>query len=364
MQLKQLSRVLQSVYYNLQNPVSFSGVNTFSNHVVNKTQPRFKVKQWLLEQDAHTLHAPVRQQYPTNHYLIFGANELYEIDLIHLLNISQFNYGYKYILVVIDCFTKYVWAAPLQNKRSQTTTTAFRKILEQSGQIPKIVNCDRGGEFNSAVFNAYLKTKGIQLNFPYIQSKQKASFVERVIRTIKTKIYKYFTSKGPKFRKYIDVLPAIIKSYNESVHSTTKMAPANFQVRDTVQVYRNIRAKTRRNDIPQNAKFRIGDFVRIVRKKSQLEHGYTETYTREVFRINKVIFKQPIPLYELSDLKNTAISGKFYGVQLSKVNFAADTPVRIINTRKTRSNIQYNIETGDGSKVWMNKSEYDTLPKK
>lgn len=352
-QLQSLSNKLKSVYYDIEHPASFGSVKNLNESTGDQ------VRDWLLEQDAYTLHVPTRRKYKTNHYLVFGPNELYELDLIDLKNIARFNYGYKYILCVIDCFTKFLWATPLTDKTAGKTTEAFKKIIESSNQIPKTINMDRGSEFNNKIFKAYVNKIGIQLNFPYIQSYQKAAMVERVIRSIKEKMFKYFTSRGPTYRKYIDVLPKIIKSYNAKVHSTTKLAPVNFKLSDTVNVYNNIRNKTTSHDTTEPAKFMKGDFVRIVRKKSILEHGFTQRWTPEIFRIHNIIWKDPIPLYNLVDMENVPVNGKFYGSQLLKIKVSADTPIRILNERQTRTNKQLEVEMGDGTRMWLTEKEYN-----
>lgn len=362
--LENLNSQLSNVYYDLENPSSFGSLkglqSTFKN-VINKPD----VKDWLLEQDSYNLHVANRRNYKTNHYLVFGPNELFELDLVDLKSISRFNYGYKYILCVIDCFTKFLWAVPLTSKSAMKTTDAFKSIVEADllRNKPVAVNMDKGSEFNNAIFKGYAKKMGIQVNFPYIQSYQKASIVERVIRSLKERIFKYFTYRGPTYRKYIDVLPAFVKAYNNKVHSTTKIAPSEFKISDTTKVYNNIRRKVTCNDRYVQAKLKINDMVRIVRKKSILEHGYTQRWSKEIFRIHKVIYKKPIPLYTLTDLNNTPISGKFYETQLLRVRIPADSIIRIINSRQTRSRVQYEVETGDGSRMWISKEDYEKAKK-
>lgn len=360
-ELKLVDEQLKNIFYDIEHPASFGSVSNLSKSV--KKVEKQKVDDWLREQDTYTLHVANRRKYKTNHYLLFGANELFELDLIDLKNIGNYNFGYKYILCVIDCFTKYLWAVPLTNKSAQKTTDAFKSIIESSGVKPQAINVDRGSEFNNHIFKAYLSKVGIQLNFPYIQSYQKAAIIERTIKFVKEKIFKYFSSRGPNYRKYIDILPSVIKSYNNKIHSTTKVAPANFQVKDTVAVYRNIKKRVTRYDKQALPKLKKLDFVRIIRKKSVLEHGFTQRWTREIFRVHQVIYKNPIPLYKLTDLEGTPITGKFYEKQLLKIIMPADVPFNIINTRKTRRNVQYEVETGDGSRIWMSKDEYDKTKK-
>lgn len=349
---------LRNIYYNVKNPSAFGSIRKVAKEGKKVGVRQNDTRKWLLEQATYTLHRPNRRKFKTNHYLLFGRNELFEADLIDLQGIARYNYGYKYVLCVIDCFTKFVWARALTNKSAPNVTKAFKSIVEESGQIPLAMNMDRGGEFNAKVFQEYLKKMGIKQNFPYTQMPSKASIIERSLKTIKQRIFKYLTSRGPTFRKYVDVLQDLIAAYNNTVHSTTKMAPAKFQPKDTVSVYKNIRKSVRRYDTDEVPHLQTGDFVRIIRKKSILEHGYTELYTREIFRVSAVIRKKPVPLYKVTDLDNVPINGKFYEQQLMKVKIPAKSVVRVINTRETKRNRHYEVETGDGHRVWMNEAEY------
>lgn len=358
---KELNDKLRSVYYNKFNSAFVSSPKNVTRNVQNVSNS--DVKKWLLTQDAHTLHRAQSQTYRTNHYLVFRPYELFELDLIDLQGIARFNYGYKYILCVVDCFSKFLWAVPLTNKTTAKTTAAFKSILESNNNItPVAVNFDRGGEFNSNEFKAFCKKMGIQVNFPYIQSYNKAAIIERTIRTLKERIFKYFTAQGPNYHKYIDVLPNLVEAYNNTVHSTTKMAPAAVQPQHTVQVYKNIRqaAAKRDADTRPTVKFKIGDYVRLIRKKkSALEHGYLQRWSKEIYRIHRIIYKIPIPLYEIIDLKDKIISGKFYQAQLLKVIIPSHLAVKIINTRATRRNTIHEVLTGDGSVVYMTQDQYD-----
>lgn len=355
---KILDNKLRNIYYNVKNPAAFGSIRKVAKEARKIGVKQRDTRNWLLEQATYTLHRPNRRNFKTNHYLVFGKNELFEADLIDLQGIARYNYSYKYILCVIDCFTKYVWARALTNKSAPNVTRAFQSILEESGQIPLAMNMDRGREFDAKVFQNYLKKMNIKQYFPYTQMPSKASIIERSLKTIKQRIFKYLTSRGPTYRKYVDVLQDIVRAYNNTVHSTTKMAPAKFQPKDTVRVYENIRKSVRRYDVNEVPHLHTGDFVRIIRKKSVLEHGYTELYTREIFRVSTVIRKRPIPFYKLMDLNNVPINGKFYEKQLMKVNIPADSIVRVINTRETKRNRHYEVETGDGQRVWMNETEY------
>lgn len=105
-------------------------------------------------------------------------------------------------------------------------------------------------------------------------------------------------------------------------------------------------------------KFMERDYVRMVRRKSQFEHGYTEKWTREIFQIKKVIVKKPHPLYTLVDLDGKQIHGKFYAEELQKVRLSDNYPIKVIKTRGLGKNTQYLIELPNKKKSWITKEEY------
>ena len=108
---------------------------------------------------------------------------------------SRQNNGYRFILTVIDCFSKYAFALPLKNKSGSEVKSALQRIIEE--RKPEKLQTDRGKEFiNSSVQN-YLKENDIQF-FTTFNTLFKCAIVERFNRTLKAKMFKYFTFTGKK----------------------------------------------------------------------------------------------------------------------------------------------------------------------
>src|SRR5205085_7274381 len=139
------------------------------------------------------------------------------------------------------------------------TAAAFIEIVEESGRKPMKLNTDKGKEFLNATFQRWLSDKGITFftaNNPDI----KASIVERFNRTLKTRLWKYFTWKETS--TYIDVLPQFLESYNNRVHSSTGIAPNNVNISNSFAVYSKMFGKQKPKKKVE-FKFEIGDRVRI-----------------------------------------------------------------------------------------------------
>ena len=105
--------------------------------------------------------------------------------------ISTFDKGFRFLLCVIDIFSKYAWVVPLKDKKGVSIVDAFQKILDDSNRKPNKIWVDKGSEFYNSFVKKWLKDNDIEMYFTYNEGKSVAA--ERFIRTLKTKIYKYMT---------------------------------------------------------------------------------------------------------------------------------------------------------------------------
>jgi len=150
--------------------------------------------------------------------------------------------------------------------------------------------------------------------------------VERAHRTIRDKLYKYFTYKNT-FR-FIDVLPAFVRGYNATVHSTTGMLPARVTDSDILTIWKRMNKK-RANISTEKPRFRVGQHVRISKEKMKFAKGGEQNYSTEVFRVIKVIRRTPRPVYELEDLNHKVIDGQFFNEELTPVRITKRTTFKI-----------------------------------
>ena len=149
-------------------------------------------------------------------------------------DVGKENDGVNYLLVVIDVFSKYVWVRPMKNKTARSLLEAFDSILSE-GRKPEKLRTDKGTEFVNESFRQYLKKKGIQ--FYTANNEPKASVVERVNRTLKSKLYRYFTAVS---LRYIDVLQDLVDSYNNTYHRSIGRAPATVSLLNVGTVRRKL----------------------------------------------------------------------------------------------------------------------------
>ena len=120
--------------------------------------------------------------------------------------IRKFNKGFRFLLCVIDIFSKYAWVIPLKGKKGVSVVNAFQKILDKSKRKPNKIWVDKGSEFYNSSFKKWLKDNDIEMYSIYNEGK--SIVAEKFIRTLKNKIYKYITSISKKM--YIDKLDDIV----------------------------------------------------------------------------------------------------------------------------------------------------------
>src|SRR5271155_1967724 len=195
---------------------------------------------------------------------------------------SKQNKGFRYMLNVIDVFSKYAWSIPFKDKTGTTTLNAFKEIVKSSGRIPKHIWVDQGKEFYNKHFDEWIKENDIIRYSTY--GEHKSAVVERFNRTLKANMWKRFTAENT--RNWINMLDKLMAKYNNTVHSTIKMTPVEASDKENfVEIFNNNGYIKRKNLKP---KFQIGDKVRISRIKTLFEKGYLPNWSEEIYEITEV----------------------------------------------------------------------------
>ena len=195
--------------------------------------------------------------------------------------ISKFNKGFRFLLCVIDIYSKYAWVIPFKNKKVITITNAFQNILNESKRKPNKIWVDKCSEFYNRSMKSWLEKNAIGMHSTHNEGK--SAVTERFFRTLKNKIYKYMTSISKTV--YIDKLDDIVNKYNNTFYSTIKMKPPNVKS----SMYIDSSKKLKKKD----PKFKIGDTVKISKYKNIFAKGYVSNWPEEVFVIKKV--KKTVP---------------------------------------------------------------------
>ena len=238
---------------------------------------------------------PPRKKYPTNKVIYNHIDEIWSIDLADMIDykISN-NKGFRYIFVIIDNYSKYLWAIPLGNKYSQTITNEFSNIVTTSKRKPLKIESDRGGDIYNSVFQNFFKTKNIQHYSRYTD--KGPSIGERVIRTVRDLLKKPVFEKGK--ADWLSELPSVIKQYNNTIHHSTKMTPNQASKKSNEkEVYSNLQDKRRK----LNPKYKLGQLVRTADIKKVFSKGDSTNYCYNLYAITQVIY-DTIPSYRIDYL--------------------------------------------------------------
>ena len=156
-------------------------VGSGAKHVNTKITPQN-------EQLADELHQTIIRKFKKRKVYSAFKDNIWGVDLL----LSKYNKGIRFLLCVIDMFSKYAWVVPLKDKKGISFVKAFQSILKQSNRKPNKIWVDKGSEFYNAYFKKWLRDNDI---FMYSTHNEGKSVVaERFIRTLKSKIYKYMPS--------------------------------------------------------------------------------------------------------------------------------------------------------------------------
>ena len=226
---------------------------------------------------AEELHKPIIRKSEKRKVSSTFKDNIWGVDLADMQLLSKYFKGIRFLLCVIDIFSKYAWVVPLKDKKGISIVNAFQSILKQSNskRKPNKIWVDKGSEFYNAYFKKWLRDNDVVMYSTHNEGKSVVA--ERFIRTLKSKIYKYMTSISKNV--YIDKLDDIVDEHNITYHTTIKMKPIDVKDNTYINADKEINNK--------DPKFKVGDHVRISKYKNIFAKGYMPNWSEEVFVIKK-----------------------------------------------------------------------------
>ena len=274
------------------------------------TKQKLGMGNFTMNDLSEELNKPVINKFLRKKIIVNHIDEIHSCDLVDMQKYSRINKGYKYIFTNIDIFSKYSWAFPLKSKKISDIKQCFQKIFKE--RKPKYIWSDQESAFFSKEMLKFFEDNNVKIY--YTNSNLKAVVVERFNRSLRELMMKEFVKNNNTI--WYNILPNLIKKYNNRYHRTIKMKPTDVNksnekyIRDTIYNYK-ITYK-----IP---KFKVNDLVRISLKRRQLFDKPTGNirWSEELFKIYK-INKSNVITYELKDLSNEIIKGIFYEKELQK----------------------------------------------
>ena len=294
------------------------------------------------QQLAKEVHKPIIKKFEKRKVHAAFKDNIWGPDLADKQLLSRYNKGIRFLLCVIDIFSKYAWVVHLKDKKGISIVKAFQIILKQSNRKPYKIWVDKGSEFYNAFFKKWLRDNDIVMYSTHNEGKSVAA--ERFIRTLKSKIYKYMTSISENV--YIDKLDDIVNEYNNTYHTTIKMKPIDVEDNTYINTDKEINYK--------DPKFKVGDRVRISKYKNIFVKGYTPNWSEEVFVIKKV--KNTVPwTYVIDDLNGEEIIGTFSEKELQKTNQEEFRTEKVIKRKGNKIYVKWK-EYNNSYNSWTDKA--------
>ena len=336
---------LATIYYDPKEPASFTSdlkkldkaVKAKNRFVISKS----RIKKWLSAQEIDTSMKGVRRKFKKPRIVLDGSYMLWDADLMDMQDYKSDNDGTRFVLVVIDDFSRRADAEPIANKTAGTVLDALKLVFDRADKLPRVLRTDAGSEFVNGKMKAYLKRMGVR--HQVTTNEVKANYAERFIRTLKKKITKFFL-KNQSYA-YATRLPDFIQSYNATYHSSIKRAPNKVTPKTRDSVYEDLYVYPHWEKMQKNPKskkrktryrFKIGQTVKVSFLKKIFNREYDQQWTSEIFTVVKRILIDDVPAYELVDYAGDPVKGIFYGSELQAVVFDPDRDFAIEKVIKTK----------------------------
>ena len=248
---------------------------------------------------------PPKKYYATNKTDVYHIDDIWSLDILDLKDYGpKNNRRYRYVLVILDSFSKFGWTTALKNKIAQILKDSFENII--SKRKPNLIESDRGQEFYNDIFQDFLNKNNIELHSR--NSSYGAVFAERFVRTIRDLLKKIVFEQGD--AKWIDILPSITKQYNNRIHSSTKRRPIQASLKmNKGYVYKNLLDMRKK----VNPKFQINDLVRTADLgNNRFLKSDATNWSYKLYKITKIIN------YTISSYKNDNLSERYNESLLKK----------------------------------------------
>lgn len=367
---------LDENFFDLENPSSFGGsrlvlVTALRHHfpTLGALPAKKFVEAWTRGRREYNLFRKARLRFPTPRIGVPPVAKFqFHIDLADLQQYKDVNKGYRFILVLIDCLTRYVRLRPLYTKRPAEVSQVLRDIF-RTGFKPRYLQGDAGMEFLGRATQTMLKEEGV--HFFVSQSTYKAAMAERVIRTMKERLFRYFRSIN--LARWYNILAKMERNLNSSANrSLHGLSPQAVHTDPRLQGMVWDRMFGSEASGGAAARFAPGDWVRIARGRGIFEKGYSTVWSNAVYRIGRVRGGQPV-MYVLEDPEDdfAVLKGFFNEAELQQVDGADETPheiERVLQTEKLASGTRRYLvkwkSLPDYRAQWLESSELDQETRK
>ena len=304
---------------------------------------------FTMEDLSQELNKPSIQKFERQKLIVNHINEIHSTDLVDMTQYSKINKGYKCIFTNIDIFSKYTYAFPLKFKKYKTLNPVLKKYLKKNK--PKYIWSDKEPAFLSKEMQLFFKNN---VKIYHTNSHLKAVIIERFNRSLRELMMKEFVKNNNTV--WYNILPKLLKIYNNRFHSTIKMKPTQVNKNNEKYIKENIYTY---NKTSKNPKFKIRDLVRISLKRRNLfdKPSGNIKWSEELFKIHS-INRSNVITYKIKDLNDEIIKGIFYEKELQKTKNTSEVHIieKIIWRNKNKYLVKWRNYSNDFNS-WIDKDD-------
>ena len=269
----------------------------------------------MAQKKSISLHKRKIRNFSRRPIIVPGPFHSISADLIDYQRFSRKNHGYKYILCIVDMFSRMNYVRPLHTKKASEVASKIDDIITSMQFVPRFFTSDKGLEFDirNIDIRSVLEDKYHMIVY-YTSGPKKNSMVERFNRTLKERIERYFTEN--KTNKWVDILQDFSQNINNSVNRSIGMPPVKVTLENAdvirTKLYPNKGKKVKCDRII------IGDRVRIVLPAKVFDKGYRQAWSDEIYTVHAIERSMGFCLYILKS--DHILPRKFY---LAELNFVS-----------------------------------------
>ena len=316
-------------------PYKDSPIGTFAIKQIINTKQKLGMGNFTMEDLSNELNKPVINKFERKKVIVNHIDEIHSYDLVDMSEYSRMNKGYKYIFANIDIFSKYSWSFPLKTKTIKEIKSCFEKIFKER-KLSYIWSNQESAFFSKEMLK-FFEDNNVKIYYTYLNLK--AVFIERFNRSLRELMMKEFVKN--KNTIWYNILPNLIKTYNNRYHHTIKMKPIAVNKSNEKYIKNNFYTYDKTNKIP---KFKINDLIRISLKRRQLfdKPSGNIKWSEELFKIYK-INKSNVITNKIKDMNNEIIKGIFYEKEIQKTRNTSDKYIieKILKTNKNKMYVKW-----------------------
>ena len=262
---------------------------------------RKQIKDFIEKQETHQILRQTKKPKKFNSIVAGAKNNIWQIDCIIY---DRFEYHkYKYILCVVDVYTRYAMCSALTNMKIDNIISHLKEIIKVNGK-PNNITCDN--QFNNTLFNEFAEKEDIKMFYTQPDEINKNAIVERFNKTLAMRLQQWRTST--KRYDWYKVLHSIVKNYNNTYHRTIKHTPQEIW---------NEEEYNDQDIINKQSTFKVNDKVRIKHKKKVFDKGDEYTYSRDTY----IVIEKVKNKFKLKNIKtDTEVKTLYKDYELKKTN--------------------------------------------